>query len=108
MELEYVKCVEYLRDNKGINIQQLSDETEVSIKQITRWVKEGRISLLNAPNMSYPCESCGTLIREGHICDSCRNRLSREVKNATEGPTKYALPNDKTGAYQIGKRLKDK
>ena len=31
LEKEYEKCVEHLRKNKGLDIQQLSDEMEVSI-----------------------------------------------------------------------------
>ncbi len=80
----YDKCLEYLRDNRGTNIANLSEETGVSIKQITRFIREGRISLMDAPNMSYPCDVCGILIREGTICDSCRQRLSRDVNRIKE------------------------
>jgi len=109
LEKDYERCVEHLRKNKGLDIQQLSEEMEVSIKQITRWIKEGRISLMNAPNMSYPCESCGILIREGHLCDSCKKRLTRDVKNATtSGSLRDALDDRHKGAYQIGERLREK
>mgnify|MGYP000875173727 CR=1 FL=1 len=81
LEAEYEVCVEYLRKNKGATITELSEDTGVSIKQITRFIKEGRISLYNAPNLSYPCEVCGVLIREGNICDSCRSRLRSEVRH---------------------------
>jgi flagellar operon protein (TIGR03826 family) len=110
LEKEYERCAEYLRQHKGLNIQQLSDDTEISVKQITRWIREGRISLYNAPNMSYPCESCGTLIRENPICDSCRSRLSRDVKNANSTGLQQHNPDEarNNGAYQIGNRLNDR
>jgi hypothetical protein len=102
-----VRCIEYLRLHKGLNIQQLSDDTEISIKQITKWIREGRISLLNAPNMSYPCEVCGILIRENNICDNCKNRLQRDMKNANSTGLQQHNPDEDKyrGAYQIGKRL---
>lgn len=110
LEHDYERCVNYLRENKGLTIQQLSDDTELSIRQITRWIREGRISLFNAPNMSYPCESCGILIRDGHMCDSCRNRLQRDVKNASStGSLRSRF--DEVGnksVYQIGERLRDR
>jgi hypothetical protein len=87
LENQYEICVEYLRKNKGTNIQQLSDATEISIKEITRFIREGRISIANAPNMMLPCEVCGTLIREGHMCDSCRARLSKDLNNAVKEGT---------------------
>ncbi|MBO9599113.1 MAG: flagellar protein [Cohnella sp.] len=82
LEKDYERCIEYLRKNKGLTIQQLSEDTEISIKQITRWIREGRISLMDAPNMMYPCEVCGTLIRESNMCDACRGRLQKDVRNA--------------------------
>ena len=80
--MEYQTCAEYLRENKGANIQELSDATDVSIKQITKFIREGRISVENAPNLMYPCEVCGNLIREGHMCDSCRARLTKDLAGA--------------------------
>lgn len=84
LEHQYEICVEYLRKNRGITIQELSDATEISIKEITRFIREGRISIANAPNMMLPCEVCGTLIRDGHMCDSCRGRLTKDLTNAVK------------------------
>jgi flagellar operon protein (TIGR03826 family) len=84
IEAQYEACVKYLRENRGCTIQELSDETEVPIKQITKFIRDGRISLANMPNMSYPCEVCGTEIREGHICDSCRSKLAKDVRGLAE------------------------
>ncbi|MNC02671.1 hypothetical protein D3C75_500470 [compost metagenome] len=84
LEYQYEICVDYLRKNRGTNIQELSDATDISIKEITRFIREGRISIANAPNMMLPCEVCGTLIREGHMCDSCRARLSKDLNNAAK------------------------
>ena len=113
MEQEYEKCLQYLRDNKGANINELSDNTGVSIRQITRFIREGRISLYNVPNLSYPCEVCGTLIRDGNMCDSCRSRLSRDLRNARaaernrpSSATQDYRNGDST--YRIGDRLRDR
>lgn len=81
VEKEYDLCAKFLRkrENRGSTIHQVSDATGVSIKQITRFVKEGRISIEGNPNMGYPCENCGILIRQGNICDSCADSLKREI-----------------------------
>lgn len=81
IDKEYELCSNFLRENKGASITELSDETGVSIKQITKFVREGRISMMDAPNLSYPCESCGVLISTNHLCDSCRKRLTNASKN---------------------------
>jgi len=81
IDKEYETCANFLRENKGASITVLSDETGVSIKQITKFIREGRISLMDAPNLSYPCESCGILIQSNNLCDSCRTRLINASKN---------------------------
>lgn len=103
IEHEYETCVDYLREQKGATIQELSDATDVPVKQITRFVREGRISIMNAPNLMYPCEVCGTLIREGHMCDSCRNRLTRELTQAAQEDTNKDSGTRKQGegAYRV-------
>lgn len=112
LEKEYEACVDYLRDHKGATINELSEETEVTIKQITRFIREGRISLVGAPNLSYPCEVCGILIRDGNMCDSCRGRLNRDVRNATSNDNSKASSAAQDyrsgGAYRIGDRIRDR
>lgn len=81
IDKEYEKCANFLRENKGASITLLSDETGVTIRQITKFIREGRISLMDAPNLSYPCESCGVLIQSNNLCDSCRKRLVNASKN---------------------------
>lgn len=109
LEQDYERCNKYLRENKGLTIQELSDHTEITVRQITLWIREGRISLLNAPNMSYPCEVCGILIRDGHMCDSCKARLKNDVKNANSKGQLQFNPDEKNkSAYQIGNRLSDR
>lgn len=88
IDKEYEICADFLRKNKGSSITFLSEETGVSVRQITRFIKEGRISLLDAPNLSYPCESCGTLIQSNNLCDSCRKRFVNASKNFFEEDAK--------------------
>ena len=98
IEEEYEKCLKFLREEKLATIQEVSEATGVSIRQITKFIKEGRISVANNPNMMYPCEVCGVLIRDGHMCDSCRTRLTRDFAAAAkEDNQKQAGQNDKRG-----------
>lgn len=107
LEHEYEICVNYLRENKGTNIQELSDATGISIKEITRFIREGRISIANAPNMMYPCEVCGTLIRDGHMCDSCRSRLRKDLSNAAkENAAEDTTKKTTDGAYRAIDKLR--
>jgi flagellar operon protein (TIGR03826 family) len=86
VEKEYEECAKFLRkrENRGANIHQVSDETGVSVKQITKFIKEGRISIEGSPNLGYPCESCGFLIRSGNLCDSCVRSLQHDITQQSE------------------------
>lgn len=106
IDREYENCAEYLRSNRGATIYELSEKTGVSIRQITRFIREGRISLVEAYNLGYPCEVCGIIIRNHHMCDSCRARLMKEVdKIKSEGTTR--VQSGSPASYQINERLKD-
>ncbi|USB32846.1 TIGR03826 family flagellar region protein [Paenibacillus sp. YPG26] len=108
IEEEYERCFKFLRENKGSTIHQLSEATEVSIKQITKFIKEGRISVENNPNMMYPCEVCGILIRDGNMCDGCRSRLTRDLTAAAkdEAVARESGQSTSSSAYRAVDRLR--
>jgi len=113
IEDEYRRCSEYLRKNRQCNIQQLSEATEVSVRQITRFIREGRIGINQLPSMFYGCESCGAPIRDGNRCASCVAKLAKEIKDQQTIDARLKADSDSqgaagSGAYQIGDRLKDR
>lgn len=97
MENECQICTDYLRHHRGASIYELSEITEVPINRITRFIREGRISILDAPNLAIPCEVCGTFIREGHMCDSCRTRLTKELGKAASDQSNKDLKKHSSG-----------
>jgi flagellar operon protein (TIGR03826 family) len=110
IELQFDKCSKYLRENRGSILKDLSEATEVPIRQIIKFIREGRISIKNLPNMGYPCESCGNDIREGQICDPCRSKLAKDMTNTQEDEARRLerLRQDSKLSYNIQDRLKDR
>lgn len=99
-EEDFIKAAEYLRDYPGSTIQELSEATKVSVGQIREFILAERIVAGYFPNLSYPCESCGTMIRSGKNCSACKDNLKQlakqmEKKEQTWGTEK----NGKTGGY---------
>ncbi|MDR7235676.1 TIGR03826 family flagellar region protein [Neobacillus drentensis] len=76
-EDDFLKAAAYLREHSGITIQELSDETGVSVSQIRHFIWAGRILVDNFPNLSYPCETCGNMIHKGRKCSSCMDTLKK-------------------------------
>jgi flagellar operon protein (TIGR03826 family) len=110
IELQYEKCLKYLRDNRTSMMTELSEATEVSTRQITKFIREGRISIKGNPNMGYDCEVCGTAIRENTMCEPCRSRLAKESKDLHEDETRKKIQDVQSGkiGFNIRDRLKDR
>ncbi|CAG7655467.1 flagellar protein [Paenibacillus allorhizosphaerae] len=110
LELQYEKCTKYLRENKQCSLQELSDATGVPVNQITKFIREGRISIRNNPNIVYHCEVCGTNIREGAICEPCRARLAKDASHIQEDEKRRLVQqeNENNVSYNIKDRLKDR
>lgn len=110
VEEQLLKCIEYLRENKGATIYEVNEATDVPVKQIIQFVREGKISKLHAPNLTFPCEICGEPIQEGNICESCRQKLLKDVKIADENKERQNELERQQGhiSYNIRDRLKDR
>lgn len=107
LEAEYEKCLKFLRENRSCTIQELSDETGVDMKQIVKFIREGRISIRNHPNMAYECDICGTSIRTNNICDDCRTRLTKDLEHLQEdeGRKKDLEEQQRSNTFKIKDRL---
>ena len=109
-ELLYEVCITHLKANRGITLQELSDATEVPMSQILKFMRDGRISVMGNRNLFYPCEVCGEDIRESNMCDSCRQKLKKDLRNTMEDHKRdEALKKKETvDAFRISDRLKDR
>jgi len=75
-EEDFEKVKEYLEDNPTANVNNISEETEVSVKRITRFLKEGRLECKSVENSLLKCEKCGKPIRAGRYCNECLKKIS--------------------------------
>lgn len=82
MEEKFQRCKEYIRENPGANIQQVSDETEVSVKMIKQWVREERLTFAEGSSVGLECESCGANILTGRYCPNCKNKMQNTLNSA--------------------------
>jgi flagellar biosynthesis component FlhA len=99
MDAQCEKCINYLKENRGCTIQELSEATEVPVNQIIRFIHEGRISIANSPNISYGCEVCGAPIRSHTMCEACRQKLSKKIAEERLNQKKSSV------SFQIKDRL---
>jgi flagellar operon protein (TIGR03826 family) len=109
-DLQCETCIKYLRENRGIMLEELSEATEVPQSIIIKFIREGRISIMGNRNIFYPCEVCGEHIRDRNMCDSCRQKLKRDVRNTIEDHNREEANRiqENKNSFKISDRLKDR
>jgi uncharacterized protein len=99
-EEEFSKVADFLQRNPGCNIQELSDQTNVSIAQIRQFILAERIVLSDFINLEYACESCGAMIRKGRICSECSNTITQLAVEFKQREKTTGQELKKTTAYR--------
>lgn len=94
---------EYIYDNPGATVPEVSEATEVSEKKILKFLREGRLET-KGEAMLIDCEKCGTSIASGRYCNQCTNEMSKGLKDvATKMRAEIAPP--KKEKRTIGKGM---
>ncbi|AWO76447.1 TIGR03826 family flagellar region protein [Geobacillus thermoleovorans] len=70
------------RENRTATMAQVVEATGVEEKLIIKWIRAGRLQLVHFPNLGYPCDSCGAMIREGRLCAKCLGQLQADLRRA--------------------------
>lgn len=82
IEDKFVEVKKYVRENPNADIQLVSSEMDVSVRQIKAWIREERLVFSDDSPVGLPCESCGKIIKTGRYCDVCKNTLSNSLRQA--------------------------
>lgn len=85
LEDKFVEVKRYIEDNKNANIDTVSRECEVSVKQIKEWVKEERLSFAESSMDGVACEQCGKMILCGKFCAACKTKIANNLQSALDG-----------------------
>lgn len=93
-EEDYLKAAAYLREYPGSTIQDVSDNTGVSVAQIRYFIQIGRIIAGHFPNLSYPCATCGSPIQTGKVCKNCMDRYKQLSKKEEDRNSENGQPHN--------------
>ena len=91
LEEKFQEVKEYLNQNPFANIDVLSQECEVSVKQIKEWVREERLVFAEGSMDGIECTQCGKLIRTGKYCDECKNKIANNLRSAIDTPVQQEV-----------------
>ena len=79
-KFELVK--DYLWDNPGATIPQVSEATDVGEPIIEKFVREGRLVEIQGSNLKIECQKCGKPISKGKFCSDCGNKLAKDIQKS--------------------------
>ncbi|HEY9062169.1 MAG TPA: MerR family transcriptional regulator [Pseudobacteroides sp.] len=84
-EDDFKRVKEYLYKYPGTSMAKVSEDLEISVQKITRYLREGRLEISGGEaNMILSCESCGKSIRSGRFCDICAGGLTKDLKKTAD------------------------
>lgn len=86
LDLKFQEVKEYVYDNPHSSIQQVSEEMEVSVNQIKKWIREERLSFADDSAIGIDCELCGATIKTGRYCEKCKGKMQQSLDSAYEKP----------------------
>lgn len=86
LEEKYAQVKEYIYDNPGATINEVSEANDVSVNQIKKWVREERLSFSDDSPVGIACESCGKTIKTGRFCKECKIKVATEIGSVIEKP----------------------
>lgn len=78
----FEKVRRYIKENPDRSIAQVAEATEVSVKKITRYIKEGKIEISSGMSDDVRCEACNKPVTSGRYCMECSIRLSTDLKGS--------------------------
>ncbi len=88
----FQRVKEYLRENPGESMNIVSEETEVPVVLIEKFLREGRLEIASNSLISLSCEICGRKITTGRFCHTCKGELTNNLNEAKRSLVKENAP----------------
>lgn len=86
LEEKFHEVKEFLQEKPNSTITEVSEEMDVSVKQIRAWIREERLVLSEAGADGITCEQCGKAIQTGRFCDRCKKKMANEFAGTLVKP----------------------
>ena len=84
LEDKFQLVKKYLEENPSATMEILSNECDVSVKQIKEWIRDERLAFREGSGCGITCEQCGTMILTGRYCEQCRTKIHNNLSSAID------------------------
>jgi flagellar operon protein (TIGR03826 family) len=83
-QARFVQVRDYLKENRQATLVEIVRDTHVLIEEITDMIEQGKLVLVDFPNLSIECHGCGLPTQDGAYCSACKNEMIMALADATE------------------------
>ncbi len=95
MESKFADVKQYIYDNPTASVSQVSEDNDVPMQQIKKWVRQERLSFSKDSGISIDCEKCGRPILTGRFCKECKERMTNSFSKLYEDKSAPKMSNVK-------------
>ena len=80
-EAQFEKVYQFIRKtkNRTATLTEVVEGTGVEEELVLKFIKTGRLRTAHYPNLGYPCEKCGTIIKTGRLCGNCADSIRSDL-----------------------------
>lgn len=100
-EAAYDTVSKYMRkrENRAATMLQVVEATGIPEFLILKFIKTGKLQITQFPNLGYPCDKCGAIIRTGRLCVSCAGEIVNDLKEFERQEEFKQKVNSQKGTY---------
>jgi len=81
MEEKFVDVKKYIEEHPRVNLSAISEDMEIPMQQIKKWIREERLSFTKDSGITISCEKCGLPILTGRFCKECKQHMSDSLSD---------------------------
>ncbi|BCN29644.1 flagellar protein [Anaeromicropila herbilytica] len=81
MDDKFATVKEYIYEHPGVGMQEVSEEMDVPLNQIKKWIREERLCFAEDSASGIECESCGAMIKTGRFCAKCKDNMANTLNS---------------------------
>ena len=109
VEARFHDVKNYIYENKGSGIAEISEACEIEKAQIQQWIREERLVFSDDSPIGIECEVCGTMIRTGRFCQKCKNDMTNNLNSGMKPkePNPFEKNNAASSSNQSGIKLRN-
>ncbi len=90
-DVMFERTNQYIAEHERVRMQQVSEECDIPVKQIKKWIKEERIHTVDEQEVYSVCEGCGKPIPSGQFCTLCKSQYMKDIKSALEADKRNSI-----------------